>query len=99
MARIRASPGLCCLLTFLADVLLFGLGYGGALGKGTLAIIATFTLALYLIALVSYVSRFRSRIDTLPTFDSLLEVVALIGILIAGFFITGMFYMSWDWVI
>ena len=99
IAKINASPGKICLATLLADVFLFGLGYGGSVGKETLAILATITASIYLVAVIRFIARFKQAIDDLSTFDSILEAIAVIGILFIGFFNALMVYTLWDWII
>lgn len=98
IAKINASPRTVCLITLLVNGLLFGFGYGGSVGKEVLAILATITLSIYMIAFLRFATRFRQTIDHLSVFDSILEVIVGIGILIIGLINALMVYTLWDWI-
>lgn len=96
---INTFPGRTCLLTFFVNVLLFGLGYGGAVSEEILAPLATLNLLVYAVGAVHFLRRFSKNIDRLGLSRSLFEIALLLGILFVGFHNSFMCYIFWDSIV
>ncbi|MGB3777903.1 MAG: hypothetical protein WA960_06065 [Tunicatimonas sp.] len=98
VAAINTFPGRTCLFTLFINVLLFGLGYGGAASEEILAPFVTINLLIYAVGAGGFLRRFMQTIDHLNFSESLFETALLLGILFIGFFNFLMFYLIWSWV-